>query len=76
LKKLQSEIDYQKSRVDRYGRRVIRLEDFTKAQTSVLNDKTNELFAVRPNLKNVVQTRIKQLVTHIFTLKKVYPVFQ
>jgi len=76
LKKLHSEIDYQKSRVDRYGRRVIRLEDFTKSQISVLNDKTNELFAVRPNLKNVVQTRIKQLVTHIFTLKKVYPVFQ
>jgi len=76
LKKLHLEIDYQKSRVDRYGQRVVRLEDFTKAQTSVLNNKTNELFAVRPYLKNVIQLRIKQLVMYIFSLREVHPIFQ
>ncbi|KAL5238127.1 hypothetical protein ACI65C_005537 [Semiaphis heraclei] len=73
LKKIKLEIDNQNSRVDRYGRRVVRLEDFTKGQSSALNDKTNELFAVRPNLKNIIKTRINQLVTHIFTLNEVHP---
>lgn len=73
LKKIKLEIDNQKSRVDRYARRVVRLEDFTKGQSLVLNDKKNELFAVRPNLKNIIQTRIKQLVTHIFSLNEVHP---
>jgi len=73
LKKIKLEIDNQKSRVDRYGRRVVRLEDFTKGQSSALNDKTNELFAVRPNLKNIIKTRINQLVTHIFSLNEVHP---
>uniref|UniRef100_A0A2S2NP70 Beclin 1-associated autophagy-related key regulator n=1 Tax=Schizaphis graminum TaxID=13262 RepID=A0A2S2NP70_SCHGA len=73
LKKIKLEIDNQKSRVDRYGRRVVRLEDFTKGQLSVLNDKKNELFAIRPNLKNVIKTRVNQLVTHIFSLNEVHP---
>lgn len=73
LKKIKLEIDNQKSRVDRYGRRVVRLEDFTKGQSSALNDKKNELFAVRPSLKNVIRTRINQLVTHIFSLNEVHP---
>jgi len=73
LKKIKLEIDNQKSRVDRYGRRVVRLEDFTKGQSSALNDKKNELFAVRPSLKNIIQTRINQLVTHIFSLNEVHP---
>ncbi|CAH1732628.1 beclin 1-associated autophagy-related key regulator isoform X1 [Aphis gossypii] len=73
LKKIKLEIDNQKSRVDRYGSRVVRLEDFTKGQLSVLNDKNNELFAIRPNLKNVIRTRINQLVTHIFSLNEVHP---
>lgn len=67
------EIDSQKSRVDRYGRRVVRLEDFTKEQASLLNDKTNELLAIRPDLKNVIHTRVNQLVTHIFSLSEVHP---
>lgn len=77
IKKLKLEIDNQKSRVDRYGRRVIRLEDFTKSQASVLNDKTNELYAIRPGLKNIIRTRMNQLVTHIFSLNEVHPtIFQ
>ncbi|XP_001945788.2 beclin 1-associated autophagy-related key regulator isoform X2 [Acyrthosiphon pisum] len=73
LKKIKLEIDNQKSRVDRYRSRVVRLEDFTKGQSSALNDKKNELFAVRPSLKNIIQTRINQLVTHIFSLNEVHP---
>lgn len=73
LKKLKLDIDNQKSRVDRYGRRVVRLEDFTKVQVMVLNNKISELFAMRPNLKNMIQTRIDQLVTHIFPLNEVHP---
>lgn len=67
------EVDNQKSRVDRYGRRVVRLEDFTKCQATVLKDKTNELLAIRPNLKIIIQTRIDQLVTNIFSLHEVHP---
>lgn len=52
---------------------MVRLEDFTKGQLSVLNDKKNELFAIRPNLKNIIRTRINQLVTHIFSLNEVHP---
>lgn len=74
LKKIKLEIDNQKSRVDRYGRRVVRLEEFTRGQSSVLNDKKNELFAVRPSLKNIIKTRINQLVTHIFSLNEVHPI--
>lgn len=71
------EIENQKSRVDRYGRRVVRLEDFTKGQASVLNDKTNELIAIRPSLKSIIRMRIEQLVTHIFSLNEVHPtIFQ
>lgn len=73
LKKLKLDIDNQKSRVDRYGRRVVRLEEFTKVQVIVLNNKKSELFAMRPNLKNIIQTRIGQLVTHIFPLNEVHP---
>lgn len=70
---MRSEIDNQKSRVDRYGSRVVRLGDFTEAQASVLTYKTKELLALRPELKEIVQTRIKQLVTHIFSLNEVQP---
>jgi len=73
LKKLKLEIDNQKSRVYRYGIRVVRLEDFTKSQEIVLTDKTNELLAIRPDLKNIIITRINQLVTHIFSLNEVHP---
>jgi len=73
LKKLKLEIDNQKSRVYRYGVRVVRLEDFTKSQEIVLADKTNELLAIRPDLKNIIITRINQLVTHIFSLNEVHP---
>lgn len=74
LKKLNSEIDNQKSRVDRYGRRVVRLEEFTKGQSTALVERTNELMAIRPSLKSVVQIRIDQLVKHIFTLSEVHPI--
>lgn len=67
------EIDNQKSRVDRYGRRVVRLEEFTKCQASVLRDKTDELLAMRPNLKDIIQIRIGQLIANIFTLNEVHP---
>lgn len=73
LKKVKLEIDNQKSRVDRYGRRVFRLEDFTRGQACVLNDKKNELLLMRPNLKNYIQKRIQQLVTHIFPLDEIHP---
>ncbi|VVC36510.1 UV radiation resistance protein/autophagy-related protein 14 [Cinara cedri] len=73
LKKLKFEIDNQKSRVDRYEKRVVRLEEFTKSQSSVLNEKTNELLTIRPSLKKLIQTRIKQLICHIFTLDEVVP---
>jgi hypothetical protein len=52
---------------------VVRLEEFTKVQIIVLNNKISELFAMRPNLKNIIQTRIGQLVTHIFPLNEVHP---
>lgn len=67
------EIDSQKARVDRYGRRVVRLEEFTKVQASVLKDKTDQLSAVRPNLKKIIQIRIGELITNIFTLNEVHP---
>ncbi|XP_050438468.1 beclin 1-associated autophagy-related key regulator [Adelges cooleyi] len=74
LKKLKVEIDSQKSRVDRYGRRVVRLEDFTKSQEVILNEKIDKLLTIRPDLKNVIRARIKQLVTHIFYLNEVQPI--
>lgn len=74
LKKLNLEIDSQKSRVDRYEKRVTRLEEFTRSQEIYLNDKTNELYAIRPLLKDIIKTRINQLVTHIFCLEEVHPV--
>lgn len=74
LKKLILEIDSQKSRVDRYEKRVIRLEEFTRSQEIFLNDKTNELNAIRPILQDIIHTRINQLVTHIFCLEEVHPV--
>lgn len=61
----------QKSKVDRYRTRVIRLKDFTIAQKEVLHNKTNELFGNKPKLKNIIRTRIKELVIHIFTLSEV-----
>lgn len=73
LKKLKLEIDNQKSRVDRYARRVVRLEDFTKCQASNLRDTKNELLALRPALKNIIQIRIDQLITYIFPLNEVHP---
>lgn len=73
LKKLKLDIDNQNSRVDRYARRVVRLEDFTKVQIIVLNNKISELFTMRPNLKSIIQARIDQLVTHIFPLNEVHP---
>lgn len=71
LKKIKLEICNQKSRVDRYAMRVVQLEDFTKCQETVLNDITCKLYANRPKLKNIIKTRIKQLVIYIFTLDEV-----
>lgn len=76
LKKLKLEIDNQNSRVDRYSQRVFRLEDFTKAQETLLNDKILELQAIRPDLKKVIQRRIQQLITHIFSLDEIHPTFK
>lgn len=73
LQQLKLEIDGQKSRVDRYENRVIRLEQFSRSQEIVLGHKTNELHLMRPELKNVIKARLNQLIIHIFCLEEVLP---
>lgn len=73
LQQIKQEIDDQVSRVDRYDKRVIRLEQFKRNQEIVLDHKTNELHLMRPEVKRVTKKRLDQLVTHIFCLDEVHP---
>lgn len=69
-------IENQKLRIDRYEKRVVDMEDFTKLQASILNNNTVELNMIRPSLKNIIRLRIKQLVTYIFSLNVHPTIFQ
>lgn len=72
-KKYLKNLNQEKSKIDRYVKRIDSLDEYVQTKSSILSEDKNKLLVQRLNLKELIQTRIKQLNCHIFTLNEVHP---